>query len=189
MKHPTFCFDAAVTSKGTWCGVFCFSPQGSLLMVWSVFEQTTQPERGEAFAAKEAIQLAESMNTGHLLFQGDAKDINEEIQNNGYTQTASIEDIIKDIKPKLSPFDSCNVNYIPREQNFLAQNVAKWASGCNFVGSILIPSLPLSVLRRADGQEYNYFCIYPNLNEFPVALKKKKEGGYCRHGNIPKHMA
>ncbi|PKI39148.1 hypothetical protein CRG98_040467 [Punica granatum] len=58
--------------------------------------------------------------------------------------------ILDEMLLDLSVFDSWDVLYIPRDDNFLAHNIARWAAICNLDGSVAISALPASVFIREE---------------------------------------
>ncbi|OWM90718.1 hypothetical protein CDL15_Pgr021023 [Punica granatum] len=81
-----------------------------------------------------------------MLLSGDCKDLLDCLSSWGSPSDPSIHSIIDDILVDLSAFDSRDVLFIPRDENYLAHNIARWAAFCNIDGPIAISSIPSSVL-------------------------------------------
>lgn len=90
------------------------------------------------------------MDADHLLLKGDTKDIIEAILYQDSPPTAAIRNSIKEARDLLQHYDSWNLVFIPRSENFLTHNLAKWATVSRFEGLIPFSLVPPHFLMRDE---------------------------------------
>lgn len=148
--QPTLSFDVAFGNNKSWLAAIYCSSMGSISFAWTKQSSNSDPFTGEVEAASFAIQCAKSIELTDLLLQGDSKDAIDSLLYRTSTGRPDIDLLQSVLRVDLETFVSWDAVYIPRNCNFLAHNLAKWASFCNHSGPIPISSLPLSVLRREE---------------------------------------
>lgn len=77
-----------------------------------------------------------------LLLEGNSEDIISALQSGDSAGNMAADKLLSSMMSSLAVFEHWNVVYVPRHNNFLARNVAKRASTCNFAEPVNISLLP-----------------------------------------------
>lgn len=117
-QHSTFSFEVTITEYQSWIGVACVNLKGKLIRAWFSHNVTADPAQGKAKAAPKAARRTLHMDIKHLRLRGDARDIVEDLGNIGTSQTANMDDTIKEARDILSLVDPWYVNYFNELKTF-----------------------------------------------------------------------
>lgn len=77
------------------------------------------------------------------------------------------DEFLLSLTSRLFALDHWSVNHVPRQFDFLAHNVVKWASSCKFVGPIKVSLLPImghSFSVKICGEPSSSFYWLPPVN-------------------------
>ncbi|KAF4390198.1 hypothetical protein G4B88_005116, partial [Cannabis sativa] len=139
--------DVAISSSGSVLAAVFRDEWSNITTIITSKTAVTDPLLAEALAVCLAAELAASMGLNNIIFQSDNLNVVNEFQDlasplfNLRIQYAKAR-----FSNYCSKFKDWGIIHIPRRCNFMAHNIAKWATCFNVVGRISSDALPDSVL-------------------------------------------
>ena len=140
-------FDAAVRPNNIFLAAICRNHLGKITHAWINVEVHGDALWVEAKAGLFAVSSALDAGLDSIIFEGDALQVINSIQNSDSSPHWSISNIINDINVSSLGFSCCSFSHVHRSANVLAHSLAAWAPFCNCPGVIPISSLPAYVIQ------------------------------------------
>uniref|UniRef100_A0A803Q8E1 RNase H type-1 domain-containing protein n=1 Tax=Cannabis sativa TaxID=3483 RepID=A0A803Q8E1_CANSA len=139
--------DVAISSAGSMLAAVFRDEWSNIIAIKTSRTNVNDPLLAEALAVSMAADEANSMGVNNIIFQSDNLNVVNEFQD----QTSQVFNFrIRYAKARFanscSKFKEWGIIHIPRRCNFMAHNIAKWATCYKVSGRISSDALPPAVL-------------------------------------------
>ena len=140
-------FDAVVRPNNVYLADICRNHMGRITHAWVSVDSHGDSLWAEAKASLFSISCAFAAGLDSIIFEGDALQVINSLQNSAPYPHWSISNIINDINVFALFFSCISFSHVLRSANVLAHSLAAWAPFCNCLGAIPISSLPAHVIQ------------------------------------------
>uniref|UniRef100_A0A2N9HFJ8 RNase H type-1 domain-containing protein n=1 Tax=Fagus sylvatica TaxID=28930 RepID=A0A2N9HFJ8_FAGSY len=151
---------------------------GRITHAWVSVDSHGNSLWAEAKAALFAVSSALAIGLDSIIFEGDALQVINSLQNSASYPHWSISNIINDINVLILSFSCISFAHVLRAANALAHSLAAWAPFRNGLGAIPISSLPAHIV-QADlvdgggdvdgGEKDNEWRVFGDRGSWRVA--------------------
>lgn len=139
-------FDAAFFNGITHTGVVLQNDGGVVLGAWTDCFRSENPFCAETEAAVQALKIAHSFHLERVTIEGDALNVILALSGVPEAEDWKAKKALIDGRRLVESHLFWSLNFTPRSGNFVAHNLARWASRSLFCGQVDLTTLPPSVL-------------------------------------------
>ena len=140
-------FDAAVRPNNVYLAAICRNHMGRITYAWVNVDSHGGSLWAEAKAVLFAVSCAFVVGLDSIIFERDALQVINSLQNSASSPHWSISNIINDINVFTLSFSCISFSHVLRSANVLAHSLVALAPFCNCLGAIPISSLPTFVIQ------------------------------------------
>jgi hypothetical protein len=144
----------------------CRNHTGKITHAWIDVDVNGDSLWAKAKAGLFAVSSVCDASLDFIIFEGDALQVIDSIQNSAPSPYWSISNIINDINVITLSFSCYSFSHVLRSVNGLVHSFASWAPFCNSHGAIPISSLPAHVLHAGMVDGFGLMTSFLNAIQF-----------------------
>ncbi|XP_075483781.1 uncharacterized protein LOC142523932 [Primulina tabacum] len=172
--------DGSSTSHGSGVGVLLESPQGDKLMYSIKFQFPASNNEAEYEALVAGIKLAMSAGARSMVVHSDSQLVVNQLNGTYEAKKEKMNQYVTRVNKLLALLESYEIKQVPRENNEVADRLAKIASFWTNIDNRTITFLTISK-EEAEKAGINIFCV-----EKEEPSRKQEIVNYLMHDGLPR---